>query len=172
MQLKKISFNIAKEFLTKYHYLHSIPKGTPYCFGAFSSLKSDALEGVICFSNPIAKNIWKGLFNVEVSVIELSRLAIKEGSDQIASQLIGKAIKLVDYDAIISYADTSQGHIGIVYQATNWIYLGTTQKRTEYYLKSNPELHSRTLFGDKTVEELREIHGDDLDKRETPYKLK
>ena len=169
MQIKEIPFNIAKEFLTKHHYLHSIPKGTSYCFGAF---KSSELEGVICFSNPIAKNLWKGLFNVEVSIIELSRLAIKEESEIIASQLISKAIKLVDYDAIISYADTSQGHIGIVYQATNWLYLGTSQKRTEYYLKSKPELHSRTLFGNKTVEELREIHGEDLDKRETPYKLK
>ncbi len=172
MQIKEIPFNIAKEFLTEYHYLHSIPKGTSYCIGAFPSLDSNELEGVICFGNPIAKNLWKGIFNVQVSVKELSRLAIKEGSGFIASQLISKAIKLVDCDAIISYADTNQGHVGIVYQATNWLYLGITQKRTEYYLKSRPDLHSRSLFGDKTVQELQKIYGEDLDKRETPYKLK
>jgi hypothetical protein len=35
---------------------------------------------------------------------------------------------------LVSYADTAQGHSGIVYKATNWIYTGTTIPFTDYTL--------------------------------------
>lgn len=32
---------------------------------------------------------------------------------------------------IVSYSDTAMGHIGYVYQATNWLYTGMTKARTD-----------------------------------------
>tara|TARA_R100000654_G_scaffold944_2_gene3619 strand:+ start:346 stop:663 length:318 start_codon:yes stop_codon:yes gene_type:complete len=32
---------------------------------------------------------------------------------------------------VVSYADTSYGHKGYIYQATNWIYTGATKERTD-----------------------------------------
>ena len=33
----------------------------------------------------------------------------------------------------MSYADTAWGHVGYVYQATNWLYTGMSAKRTDTY---------------------------------------
>ena len=35
---------------------------------------------------------------------------------------------------VVSYADTDQRHIGYVYQATNWIYSGLSERRWESIL--------------------------------------
>ena len=44
---------------------------------------------------------------------------------------------------IVSYADTEQGHIGTVYQASNWRYLGEIDS---YKIRFGDEiLHGRTM---------------------------
>jgi predicted ATP-dependent Lon-type protease len=42
---------------------------------------------------------------------------------------------------IVSYADTAQGHIGYVYQATNFLFTGTTKERTD--MDAGEGKHSR-----------------------------
>jgi len=55
---------------------------------------------------------------------------------------------------VVSYADTDQRHLGIVYQATNWLYTGLSARRTDLVV-DGVQLHTRTLaprresFGDK-----------------------
>ena len=46
---------------------------------------------------------------------------------------------------IVSYADTSLGHHGYIYQATNWIYTGLSAKRKDYKIKGL-DLHSASIF--------------------------
>ncbi len=43
--------------------------------------------------------------------------------------------------ALISYSDPEQGHMGIIYQATNWIYTGKTKERTD--IGNEDGTHSR-----------------------------
>ena len=45
---------------------------------------------------------------------------------------------------VVSYADTEQEHIGVVYQATNFLYTGLSDKRTEWRLRGS-NLHSKTV---------------------------
>lgn len=40
---------------------------------------------------------------------------------------------LPDRTFVVSYADTAWGHVGYVYQATNWLYTGMTVKRNDTY---------------------------------------
>ena len=58
---------------------------------------------------------------------------------------VGSLNLLPKPQAIVSYADTSQGHHGYIYQATNWIYTGLSAKRTERYDINNPNKHSKTV---------------------------
>ena len=45
---------------------------------------------------------------------------------------------------VVSYADSKEGHLGTIYQATNWIYLGPT---TQPHLKIKGRLvHPRTVY--------------------------
>ena len=45
---------------------------------------------------------------------------------------------------IISFADTEQGHDGIIYQAGNWLYLGTTPP-DKFPIIDGVKRHPRTL---------------------------
>ena len=45
---------------------------------------------------------------------------------------------------VVSYADAGQGHVGTIYQATNWIFIGAA---TQSYLKIKGKVvHPRTLY--------------------------
>jgi len=47
---------------------------------------------------------------------------------------------------VISYADTSQNHVGYIYQATNFIYLGLSAKRTDrIFINGENTRHGRTM---------------------------
>lgn len=58
--------------------------------------------------------------------MEFNRLCVDEGlGTNILSFFTAKCLKMIDGPKIIvSYADTDQGHIGYIYQATNWVYTG------------------------------------------------
>ena len=70
-----------------------------------------------------------------------------------ASYLVGNSFKLLPKPSIIvSYADTNQNHSGYIYQATNFIYTGLSDKRTEWRMK-NTNKHSKTICEQYTLEE-------------------
>jgi len=65
------------------------------------------------------------------NVYELNRLWVSDSLPRnTESQFIGwcrKQLRKIQPNIIlISYADGARGHVGIVYQATNWIYTGTS----------------------------------------------
>ena len=54
---------------------------------------------------------------------------------------------------IVSYADYGGwGHIGYVYQATNWLYTGMTKERTDIFSESG---HSRHYDKEETKRQIR-----------------
>jgi len=46
----------------------------------------------------------------------------------------------------VSYADPEQGHIGGIYQAMNWVYVGKTQGGTAQIAINGHRIHKRTAF--------------------------
>lgn len=63
-----------------------------------------------------------------------------------ASFLVGRSLRLLPKDKIVvSYADTSQNHIGTVYQACNFRYYGLSAKRTDWKIKGKEHLHGQTI---------------------------
>ena len=65
-------------------------------------------------------------------VLELNRLCLENNDKNQSSFLVANSIKMLPKPTIVvSYADTAQGHIGYVYQATNFLFTGTTKERTD-----------------------------------------
>ena len=59
---------------------------------------------------------------------------------------------------LISYADPTQGHVGSIYQATNWLYTGLSQATPLYDIGDGRLYHSRTLsqiYGTHSLKYLR-----------------
>ena len=138
-KIQKISSPIANDMVVKSHYLHRKAQAS-FAFGLYEIdgdndglFTSDKLVGCIIYGLPASPNVCRGICGEEYfnDVIELTRLWIddcvgKNGE----SFLIGNTIKMLDKKIIISYSEPDFGHVGTVYQATNWIYTGLTEKRT------------------------------------------
>jgi len=167
--IRRISYRYAMELVISNHYLH---RRCPcsFAFGLFD--KGDRISGVIIYGTPSSATLRRGLCGArEVNnVIELTRLWIEDGTPKNAeSYLIGNTLKLVDKEIIVSFAEIAQGHIGVVYQATNWIYTGLSAKRTNWTIEG-VDKHSQTIADKYSSSEAREKYGDKFSLVDRPRK--
>jgi hypothetical protein len=129
--VKSIKSDQTYDWLLNKHYAKRIPS-ISWAFGLFDI----HLQGVCTFGKPASPSLCDGICGKENSskVYELNRLVINDDCPKnTASYFISKCLKMLPNDLIlVSYADTSMDHVGKVYQATNWIYTGLSDKRTEW----------------------------------------
>lgn len=139
-----------KPYLLKIHYAKRIPS-ISYAYGAYVD---KILKGVCTFGMPASNSLCMGVCGKEYKdkVLELNRLCVDNDFQFPTSQFLSICLKrlsnvfingqiLPDGRIIVSYADTEMGHLGIIYQATNWLYTGATKERTDI---STPDgKHSR-----------------------------
>ena len=167
-----------KEWFLKKHYLKRLPPMS-YCYGLYNNNLN--LIGVASYGRPAAHGVVKGAFDGKLmdNFLELNRLVINDGLPKnILSFFLSKTLSLLPKpQAIVSYADTSQGHHGYIYQATNWIYTGLSAKRKDYKLKGVHNLHSQSLLDREgrhmtkgKVAEMKLKYGDDLYTEHRPRK--
>ena len=134
---------LADPFIFDIHYA----KRKPSISFAYGLYDEDELIGVCTFGSPASPSLCKGIAGVKV--IELNRLVLKHNRKNEASYLVGQSLKLLPKPKIVvSYADTAQNHTGIVYQATNFLFTGTSKPRTDMAGKDGK--HSRHHLGDRT----------------------
>ena len=150
-QIKKINYNDTKPFILNIHYAKRMPS-ISFAYGLFLS---NELVGIVSYGSPPSQSLCKGIAGVNNKhlVLELNRLVLKHNKKNEASMLVGQSFKLLPKPKIIvSYADTSQGHTGFIYQATNFIYTGLSDKRTEWRMINNNK-HSKTICEQFTLTE-------------------
>ena len=148
MDVHVIGIEQARPFILKKHYAKRMPN-VMFSFGGY--IGTD-LVGIVTYGMPPSPSLCKGVCGDEHKgkVIELNRLVVDRGS---ASELIGKSLKqLPTPKIVVSYADTGMGHVGYVYQATNWLYTGFTKERTDMLSESG---HSRHNLGDRNLRQVR-----------------
>lgn len=84
-------------------------------------------------------------------ICELVRVALN-GKQPCTSECVGAAIRQLHRDRpqikmIVSYADIDQQHIGTIYQATNWIYLGDVNVDVQgAYIIHGKKIHAKTVY--------------------------
>ena len=119
----------AIEAIKHNHYTHSVPSGKSYYLKVYDAL--------VVWSIPANKNIAKFVLGREGSVWELSRLwAPDNHGKNLLTLAIGQAVRFIkrteNPDALVSYADPSQGHHGGVYRAASWQHHGTSEEVRAY----------------------------------------
>jgi hypothetical protein len=163
----------AEPWLLQKHYAKRLCP-ISYAFGIYDG---SILIGVVTYGVPSSSTLRDGLCGRQWSkyVIELNRLCC-ENKKNVASMLVGRSLKMLPKPSVVvSYADTEQGHIGYVYQATNFIYTGLSSKRTDWKVKGLEHLHGQTIAdmsrGKKNrAEWMREKFGDDFYLKDRPRK--
>ena len=152
MKVKSIDTFLTKEWLLKKHYAKRMCS-ISYSFGLFDL--DNVLIGVCTFGSPPSRALCVGVCGIENAnkVLELNRLCVNDGLERnTLSYFVSNCLNMLPKGFIIvSYADTSQGHNGYIYQATNWIYTGLIAKRTERYDINNPNRHSKSVTENKNT---------------------
>ena len=165
-EVRKIARNDCEYFILNVHYAKRWPS-ISYAYGLFHF---NELIGICTFGTPPSAPLKKGIAgdNFKNNVLELNRLCLKYNRKNEASYLIGKSLRLLPQNKIIiSFADTSQNHEGVIYQATNFIYTGLSAKRSDWKIKGKEHLHGQTIAdefrGQKNRSKLmREKYGDNF----------
>ena len=160
VRVEEIDRKISKEMIEKNHYSHKFPQAVKKTYGCYYR---NELMGTIVFSVPANRfSLTSAIENFDQkSGLELSRMWTDDRCPfNFESCCIGIGIKLIQNDlpevrALVSYADTQFGHVGTIYKATNWVYLGKT-KPERRYLKKDGKLLTRRSLGRKKGETERE----------------
>lgn len=107
-----------------YHYSKSVPSTT----WSYNVYDDGEWCGVILYSPGANIHIAAPFGMVQGEVLELVRVALN-GKQSSTSACVAASLRRLHKDApaiklVVSYADMDQEHVGTIYQATNWIYLG------------------------------------------------
>lgn len=133
MKVDWCSFEAAKYACQRWHYSGIIPSGKLVKLGVW---EEGQFIGCVLFGRGANNNALKK-YNLDITEgCELMRIALKKHKAPV-TQIISVAIKMLKRKdpgmrLIISYADPYQSHLGIIYQAGNWLYEGLTDK-VDYY---------------------------------------
>jgi hypothetical protein len=126
MRLTKASPKAVRYACLHFHYAKAVPVNT---LGYNVYNDNDEWCGVVLFGSGSNNNIGNEYKLKQGQVFELVRVALN-GKQSCTSQCVALALKALHKDCplcrlVVSYADCDQNHLGTIYQATNWFYVGT-----------------------------------------------
>ena len=137
-----------RHIFEKYHYKKAhMGGGISICFAMLLNKK---LVGGSVLGKPRHENKYK-------NCIDIRRMACLDESPQNSeSWFLGQIIKYVlhntDYIGVLSYSDLSEGHVGTIYKASNFIKVGETTPTKKVIWDNNgivKNYHPRSLTIDR-----------------------
>ena len=148
MRLEIASHKAIKYACMNFHYAKSLPVNT---FGYSVFNNTNEWCGVILYGTGANNNLAIQYNLNQGNVLELVRMALN-GKQESTSKALAISLKLIKSamplcKLIISYADKDQNHNGIIYQATNWYYVGTSMinKKDASYIIDGKRIHGKTI---------------------------
>jgi len=166
LSIRKIDKASAKKMVVKHHYSKlwtkcSVALGLFYQTGkehAFFDEPEEKMIGVCVYGDPIGRLSGQSISDLldRTQVLELTRLFVHDGyGSNIESWFISQSFNFLKKNfpsilALMSYSDPKEGHAGIIYQATNWVYQGNKIRPNDSWsFKFSPDgrwTHGRTIF--------------------------
>ena len=137
----------AKYACENWHYSKTLPVGKMVKLGAWENGK---FIGVVIFAWGMNKSLGQPYGLQMVDCCELVRVALTKHQAPV-SRIMAVAIQFLKRQSpgiklIVSFSDPEEGHHGGIYQATNWIYAGTTAVNYEWRLNGR-RLNKRAYTG-------------------------
>lgn len=141
---------------------HYAKRMCPISF-AFGAYEGTQLIGIVTYGVSASSTLRQGICGKQWTdyVYELNRLCC-ENKPNLASELVGKSMQMLPKPTIVvSYADTEQGHVGYVYQATNFLYTGLSSKFKDPKVRGLEHQHHATYAHGLTNAEVIEKFGEE-----------
>lgn len=166
LSIRLVSKDIAKDIIVNNHY-SGIWTKVSYAIGLFYISNdehkffggvNEKLIGVACYGDPIGRHSGASISETldRTEVLELTRLFVFDGyGSNIESWFVGQTFNWLRENvphikALVSYSDPKVGHLGTVYQATNWVYQGNRIRPNDSWSFKWSEIdewhHSRTSY--------------------------
>jgi hypothetical protein len=176
--IEKCSAADVREFIERHHYSHSIKGVTPsYCFKV---TLDGQLVGAAIFGLPgMRETLEKYSEFGQYELLELRRfVAVDDTPRNFESFCLGVMLrKLRQYgiQRILSYADPSHGHVGTIYKAVGFEFLGQTpacaviiydnqrlrrrssERQPQVVQRSSLDRHRRIKFANRAKDQFRKF---------------
>ena len=160
IELRNASPKAIRYACTHFHYAKAVP-AVSYGYNVY---EDGEWCGVILYGSGATPNIGRPFGLVQGEIVELVRVALN-GKQHTTSECVAASLKKLHNDApqikmVVSYADADQNHVGTIYQATNWIYLGRVNENDRAaFIVNGKKTHPRTVGswgGVQSLEWIRE----------------
>lgn len=162
LKLDWCSHAAAKYAVEHWHYSRCVPNQKTAKLGVWENQR---FIGCVLFGDGANNNLYKPFGLKYEQGAELVRVALTSHKSPV-SKIVSVAIRLFQrayptMRLILSFADPEQGHIGGIYQAGNWIYLGETLPSDEYIVKGR-RMHGRALRSTRSTHALKNIKANNV----------
>lgn len=133
LYLEECSYQAAKYAVEHWHYSGNMVHSSIASFGVW---ESGRFIGTIVYGVSANQHLFKKFAIEDLDGCELMRVAFQSHALPV-SQSIAVSLKLLKrmhprLRLVGSFADTARSHLGGIYKAGNWFYLGTTSPSDEY----------------------------------------
>lgn len=177
LRLDFCSHEAAKHAVLRWHYSRVMPAAKLVRVGVW---EEGRFVGAILYGSGANRHLSRPFGLKPTQACELVRVALAPARKHPTSRCLAFSLKMLRRQSpgvqlVVSYADSKEGHLGIIYQATNWLYLGAS---TQPYLKVRGKIeHPRSLYdrygrGGQQIGWLREHVDPNAERVEMPAKHK
>lgn len=180
-EIRIIKHSSAAAFVTKHHYTKNISRSVVLSLALM--YKEKYIVGVCSFGIPISESVRSWPFGEEHKdvVVELHRLAMLRKKDwkarppHILSWFVSRCLKTLVKEkehirCVVSFADSTQGHLGIIYRALNAYYFGLVTRRSKALKDENEKIKSSRSSGKQVTYKQIKEKGLEVVQREKKYK--
>ncbi|MDQ3642775.1 MAG: DNA methyltransferase [Actinomycetota bacterium] len=160
LQVQRVPPSVVRPLMADDHYLRSMPAAARRCYGVFLD---GVLVGGVVFTSGARHGHRLLVGGRPQEVATLARLWLSDALPRNSeSRVLGVVLRdlrrTTSWRLLLSYADPAAGHVGIIYQATGWRYLGQTPGESYVLLEDGRLHHPRSVssrFGSNRIGHLR-----------------
>ena len=136
-EVRTVPLKVCERLVAKHHYAHRGPNTATFRHGLFRRDDAEHCWGVAWWIPPTkgaALATWPPNWQ---GVLALTRLVlIPDAPKNAATFMLMHSVKLIRQDrrweCLVTYADEWQNHVGTIYKAAGWEYLGLTKPETTW----------------------------------------
>lgn len=144
LRLDWCSYAAAKYAVEHWHYSRCMPAGKLVKVGVWEDRE---FIGAVIFGRGAAMYIGTPFGVAQTEICELVRVALRQHATPV-SRIIAVALKMLKRQSpelrlVVSFADSTQGHHGGIYQASGWVCVGSEEYHA--YRVGGEVVHPKTL---------------------------
>ena len=174
LRVQPVAFTIIKQLIERHHYLHSMPGGTMLSFGVFH--RGRLYGGLTLGAGPA--QAFRLVRDAAASdCLALTRLWLSDAlpmnsESRIIAAVIRALRRYTRVRFLVCYADPAVGHVGVIYQATGWLYTGLSDASPLYDIGDGRLRHSRSFSHGFGTHSTRHFQRQGVDLHAVPQQAK